>query len=337
MTDDLIEARDVVKYFPIRHELADRVMGRARQRVHAVDSVSLSVKVRETLGLVGESGSGKTTLGKVMLMLDRPTSGQVIFKGEDLTRTNNEGLRAKRKKMQIVFQNPHASLDPRQRIKDIVAEPLTVFKEYERGEIYEIVAKTIDDVGLPLDGMMRFPHEFSGGQRQRVAIARALVMNPEFIVLDEPTSALDSSIQAQILNLLRRLQDQFSLSYLFITHNVNVVKYMADRVAVMYCGKLVEIGETKEVLEHPMHPYTITLISSIPLPDPEEKLETKDLTGEIPSSVNPPSACRFHPRCPYAQEICKTTEPPLREVSRGHWSACHFAESLESSPGSGRN
>jgi oligopeptide/dipeptide ABC transporter ATP-binding protein len=299
--------------------------------------VSLSVKVRETLGLVGESGSGKTTLGKVMLMLDRPTSGQIIFKGEDLTTVNDEGLRAKRKKMQIVFQNPNASLDPRQRIGDIIAEPLTVFREHGRSEIHEIVARISEAVGLPLDGMMRFPHEFSGGQRQRVAIARALVMNPEFIVLDEPTSALDSSIQAQILNLLRRLQDEFSLSYLFITHNVNVVKYMADRVAVMYCGKLVEIGETKEVLEHPMHPYTITLISSIPLPDPEEKLETKDLTGEIPSSVNPPTGCRFHPRCPYAQEICKTTEPPLREVSRGHWSACHFAESLGDLPGSGRS
>jgi oligopeptide/dipeptide ABC transporter ATP-binding protein len=234
-----------------------------------------------------------------------------------------------RKKMQMVFQNPNSSLDPRQRIKDILAEPLKAFRQHRNEEIKEIVLRVLGAVGLPEDGMMRFPHEFSGGQRQRVAIARALVLNPEFIILDEPTSALDSSVQAQILNLLRKLQDEFDLSYLFITHNVNVVKYMADRVAVMYCGKVVEVGETQQLLERPLHPYTMTLIASIPKPDPDDRLQAMTLKGEIPSSVNPPSGCRFHPRCPYAKEVCRTTEPELREIETSHWSACHFAEEFK--------
>jgi oligopeptide/dipeptide ABC transporter ATP-binding protein len=329
MSENIMEAKEVVKHFPLKYEVDDRLFGRSRQFVHAVDSVSLGVRPRETLGLVGESGSGKTTLGRVLLMLERPSAGQIFFKGEEISKLDDSKLREKRKKMQIVFQNPNSSLDPRQRIKDIIGEPLKVFKDHTRREIDEQVDRIVDQVGLPVDGLMRFPHEFSGGQRQRVAIARALVMNPEFLVLDEPTSALDSSIQAQILNLLRGLQDEFSLSYLFITHNVNVVKFMADRIAVMYCGKLVEIGEAQEVLEHPRHPYTITLMLSIPLPDPEEKLGTRNLVGEIPSSVNPPPACRFHPRCSFAQEICRKEEPLLRELGKGHWSACHFAESLE--------
>jgi oligopeptide/dipeptide ABC transporter ATP-binding protein len=328
MTESVIEGRQVVKYFPLRHGILDRLADRARLNVRAVDSVSLSVGAKETLGLVGESGSGKTTLGKVMLMLERPTSGQIFFNGQEITNLKPEELRKTRKKMQMVFQNPNSSLDPRQRIRDIIAEPLKVFRDHGDEQIDEIVLRVLNAVGLPEDGLMRFPHEFSGGQRQRVAIARALVLNPELIILDEPTSALDSSVQAQILNLLRKLQDDFGLSYLFITHNVNVVKYMADRVAVMYCGKIVEVGGTRELLEHPLHPYTMALISSIPKPDPDDRLQTTGAAGEIPSSVRPPSGCRFNPRCPYAQEICRTTEPELRELEPGHMSACHFAEDL---------
>jgi oligopeptide/dipeptide ABC transporter ATP-binding protein len=329
MTESIIEGSEVVKYFPLRHGVLERLANKKQLNVRAVDSVNLKIGPKETLGLVGESGSGKTTLGRVMLMIEKPTSGRIFFKGQEITNLKPEDLRKMRKKMQMVFQNPNSSLDPRQRIKDILAEPLKAFRQHRNEEIKEIVLRVLGAVGLPEDGMMRFPHEFSGGQRQRVAIARALVLNPEFIILDEPTSALDSSVQAQILNLLRKLQDEFDLSYLFITHNVNVVKYMADRVAVMYCGKMVEVGETQQLLERPLHPYTMTLIASIPKPDPDDKLQAMTLKGEIPSSVNPPSGCRFHPRCPYAKEICRTTEPELREIEGAHWSACHFAEEFK--------
>jgi oligopeptide transport system ATP-binding protein len=328
MSETLVECKQLVKYFPLRTGLIDRLASRKSQFVRAVDSVSLTIGVKETVGLVGESGSGKSTLGMTMLMLEKPTSGQIFFKGQEISRLKPGEMRRLRNKMQIVFQNPNSSLDPRQRIKDIIAEPLKVFKQHGDEQIDDIVLRALEAVGLPEDGTMRFPHEFSGGQRQRVAIARALVLNPEFMILDEPTSALDSSVQAQILNLLRKLQEDFGLSYLFITHNVNVVKYMADRIAVMYSGKLVENGETQAVLERPLHPYTKTLISSIPKPDPESPMEAANLKGEIPSSVNPPPGCRFNPRCPYAQSICLTTEPQLREVEPGHWSACHFAEDL---------
>jgi peptide/nickel transport system ATP-binding protein len=224
-----------------------------------------------------------------------------------------------------------SSLDPRQRLKDIVLEPLRAFKEARsQAEIKSLLNSALKSVGLPEDSVMRFPHEFSGGQRQRIAIARALIVNPRFIVLDEPTSALDSSIQTQILNLLRRIQEERKLSYLFISHNVNVVKYMAERMAVMYGGKIVEVGKVRDVLETPMHPYTLALISSVPQPDPDKKIASEDqVKGEVPSAVRVPSGCRFHPRCPYAEEICRTTEPPLLEVKMGHWSACHFADTFQ--------
>ena len=329
--DSILEAKDLKKYYNVRSGVTDRLMGREKLWVRAVDDVTFSVGRNETLGLVGESGSGKTTLGRTVLMLQRPTAGQVLFDGKDITKLKGEQLRKIRRDMQIVFQNPMSSLDPRQRLKDIVLEPLMAFKESRNEtEIRSLLSAALKSVGLPEDAMMRFPHEFSGGQRQRIAIARALIVNPRFIVLDEPTSALDSSIQTQILNLLRRIQEERKLSYLFISHNVNVVKYMAERMAVMYSGKIVEIGKVRDVLESPLHPYTLALISSVPQPDPDKKIASEEqVKGEIPSAVRVPSGCRFHPRCPYAEEICKTTEPELLEVKMGHWSACHFADSFQ--------
>jgi len=333
LTDDpnIVEAKSLKKYYRVRSGVTDRLMQREKLWVRAVDNVSFSVIRNETLGLVGESGSGKTTLGRTILMLQRPTDGQVLFNGNDITKLKGEELRKIRRNMQIVFQNPMSSLDPRQRLKDIVLEPLLAFKESKKDSDIKILLKdTLRSVGLPEDSMMRFPHEFSGGQRQRIAIARALIVNPQFIVLDEPTSALDSSIQTQILNLLRRIQEERKLSYLFISHNVNVVKYMAERMAVMYSGKIVEIGRVRDVLEHSLHPYTLALISSVPQPDPDKKMTSEDqVKGEVPSAVRVPSGCRFHPRCPYAEEVCKTTEPELVEISAGHWSACHFADSFQ--------
>jgi peptide/nickel transport system ATP-binding protein len=330
-SDPIVEAISLKKYYQIRSGVSDRLMGREKLWVRAVDDVSFYVGRNETLGLVGESGSGKTTLGRTILMLQRPTDGSVKFDGNDITKLKGEQLRKIRKDMQIVFQNPMSSLDPRQRLKDIVLEPLMAFKESRSdGEIRTLLNAALKSVGLPEDSIMRFPHEFSGGQRQRIAIARALVVDPRFIVLDEPTSALDSSIQTQILNLLRRIQEERRLSYLFISHNVNVVKYMAERMAVMYGGKIVEIGRVRDVLETPLHPYTLALISSVPQPDPDRRIASEDqVKGEVPSAVKVPSGCRFHPRCPYAEEVCKTTEPELLEVKTGHWSACHFADSFQ--------
>lgn len=326
MSTQVVAATNITKYYPLRTGFLDRMTRKEELRVHAVDGVSLEIGANETLGLVGESGSGKTTLGRVLLMLERPTAGTVTFYGEDITRLAGENLRQLRKKMQVVFQNPNSSLDPRMRAKDLISEPLKAFSEVGKETIEESVLRALEAVSLSNDCLTRFPHEFSGGQKQRIAIARALVLNPQFVVLDEPTSALDASVQAQILNLLRGIQENRRLSYLFITHNVNVVKYMADRIAVMYSGELIEIGETKEVLERSLHPYSLSLISSIPQPDPRRRLQIVPPKGETPSSVNPPSGCRFNPRCPYAETICKTSRPSLREIKPGHWSACHFAE-----------
>ena len=330
-TDSILEVTNLKKYYPIRGGMTDRLVRREKLWIRAVDDVSFAVKRNETLGLVGESGSGKTTLGRTVLMLQRPTSGKVQFEGKEITALKGETLRKIRRDMQIVFQNPMSSLDPRQRLKDIVLEPLMAFKESRSdSEINAMLLGALRSVGLPEDAVMRFPHEFSGGQRQRIAIARALIVNPRFLVLDEPTSALDSSVQTQILNLLRRIQEERKLSYLFISHNVNVVKYMAERMAVMYSGKIVEIGKVRDLIEKPLHPYTLALISSVPQPDPDKKIASEDqVKGEVPSAVPVPTGCRFHPRCPYAEEICKTTEPELREIEGGHWSACHFAETFQ--------
>jgi oligopeptide/dipeptide ABC transporter ATP-binding protein len=322
-----LQIRKLVKYYNLRRSIADRLLGREVLKVRAVDDVTFDIGYNETLGLVGESGSGKTTLGRTILRLEKPTSGQLTLFGEDITKFEGRALRKTRRDMQIVFQNPTTSLDPRQRVRDILSEPLQAFHEAEGGNVEE-TTKALEAVGLPSEALSRFPHEFSGGQRQRISIARALMLNPRFLVLDEPTSALDSSVQAQILNLLRRLQEDRKLTYLFITHNVSVVRYMADRIAVMYSGKIVEIGNTREIMERPFHPYTIALISSIPEPDPEKKVAPKRLVGEVQSAIHVPSGCRFHPRCPYVQTECREAEPELRQIQPGHWAACHFAERL---------
>ncbi len=328
MTDNILDVNQLVKYFPVRSSLGDQVRRKPSLAVRAVDGVSLSISSNETLGVVGESGSGKTTLGRTVLMLDRPTSGSIHFHGEEISNLQGEQLRQLRKRMQIVFQNPYSSLDPRARVRDIIAEPLRAFGA-TKGLIDQEVERVLEAVNLPEDSVFRFAHEFSGGQRQRIAIARALIVSPDFIVLDEPTSALDSSVQAQVLNLLRKIQDDIGLGFMLITHNVDVVKFMAHRIAVMYCGKLVEVGDTRAVLESPMHPYTSLLVASVPKPDPTNKVGDTIISGEVPSAVNPPAGCRFNPRCPYAKDICRRDEPPLREVSKGRWSACHFAGELK--------
>jgi oligopeptide/dipeptide ABC transporter ATP-binding protein len=328
MTENILEVSLLVKHFPVHGSLGDQIRRKPRLYVRAVDGVSLSISPNETLGVVGESGSGKTTLGRTVLMLERPTSGTIRFHGEEISNLEGEQLRQLRKRMQIVFQNPYSSLDPRARVKDIIAEPLRAFGAARR-LIDQEVERVLEAVNLPEDSVFRFAHEFSGGQRQRIAIARALIVSPDFIVLDEPTSALDSSVQAQILNLLREIQDDIGLGFMLITHNVDVVKFMAHRIAVMYCGKLVEVGNTREVLESPLHPYTSLLVASVPKPDPTNKVGDTIISGEVPSAVNPPAGCRFNPRCPYAKDVCRKEEPPLREISKGRWSACHFAGELD--------
>ncbi len=327
----ILEIDGLQKYYPVRSGVLDWLLSKEKLWVRAVDGVSLAIGENETLGLVGESGSGKTTLGRTVVMLERPTGGRVVFQGKDLAKLGQEELRKTRRQMQIVFQNPTSSLDPRQRVKDILAEPLKAFAREEgsdREGFRDRLSESLRAVGLPESALSRFPHEFSGGQRQRISIARALILGPAFLVLDEPTSALDSSIQVQVLNLLRQVQEERKLSYLFITHNVSVVRYMADRVAVMYAGKIAEVGRTREVLTNPMHPYTMALISSVPEPDPKKKRVGKALRGEVPSSISPPKGCRFSPRCPYAKDVCFRDEPQLRSVEPGRWVSCHFAPGI---------
>jgi len=328
MPESILEVKNLVKHYPLSYGSVDSLMRRQRKWVKAVDDVSFELYPHETLGLVGESGSGKTTLGRSVLMLDRPTSGKIAFKGSSISDLKGEKLRQIRKVMQVVFQNPDSSLNPRQKVKEILLEPLDAFGIADSEQRKTMLENSLKTVGLPLDSLGRLPHQFSGGQRQRIAIARALILNPEFIVLDEPTSALDSSVQAQILNLLRKIQDEYGLSYLFISHNINVVRYMADRVAVMYAGKLVELGNVVDVLEKPLHPYTSALIASVPVPGAHQNIQQAEVTGESPSPVNTPSGCRFHPRCKYAEEVCSTSEPQLREVESAHWAACHFVEEI---------
>ncbi|MEM3794754.1 MAG: ABC transporter ATP-binding protein [Thermoprotei archaeon] len=321
---EILNIIDLYKYYPIKTSFISRLFGK-KLWVHAVDGVTLEVRDNETVGLVGESGSGKTTLGRTVLMLEKPTRGRILFKGAELTGLSENQMRLFRRKLQVVFQNPSGSLDPRQRVSQILAEPLKTLTDYEKKDIDDLVSASIRSVGLSESFLTRFPHELSGGQKQRIAIARALVLNPELIVLDEPTSALDASVQLQILNLLRELQVKRRISYLFITHNISVVRYMADRVAVMYAGKIMEVGPTRSILEKPLHPYTSTLIASVPEPDPNKKLETKPLKDETLSMVNPPTGCRFHPRCPFAQEICRREVPELRKLADGRIVACHLA------------
>ncbi|HEX6717544.1 MAG TPA: dipeptide ABC transporter ATP-binding protein [Pyrinomonadaceae bacterium] len=313
LRDMLVSVRGLVKHFPV--EGSDDV-------VRAVDGVSFEIFAGETLGLVGESGCGKSTVGRCLLRLIEPTAGHIYFKGQDVLALNKKDLREIRREMQIIFQDPYASLNPRMKIGDIVAEPLVIHSQGTKGERRDRVAALLRRVGLDPDYMNRYAHEFSGGQRQRIGVARALALNPKLIVADEPVSALDVSVQAQVVNLLQDLQEEFGLTYLFISHGLAVVEHISTRVAVMYLGRIVEIADAAELYANPLHPYTQALLSAIPVPDPKQKRKRIILQGDVPTPINPPSGCRFRTRCPLAIEDCAHIDPELREVSPGHHVAC---------------
>ncbi len=318
--DVLLSVRDLTKYFPITGGLFSRIVG----HVKAVDGVSFDLLRGETMGLVGESGCGKTTTGRAVLRLIEPTSGSIKFEGKEIVKLPKSEMRALRREMQIIFQDPFGSLNPRMSVGEIIEEPLDIHHIGNRHEREKRVKELLEVVGLASYHMRRYPHEFSGGQRQRVGIARALALNPKLIVADEPVSALDVSIQSQILNLLEDLQKEFGLTYLFIAHGLNVIRHISDRVGVMYLGAMVEIADAEEIYRKPLHPYTEALFSAIPIPNPMLKRERIILQGDVPSPVNPPSGCRFHTRCPIAQEQCKADRPIIKESFPGHWVACHF-------------
>ena len=318
----LVEVKNLVKYYPVLGGVFKRVVA----HVKAVDDVSFDIKEGETLGLVGESGCGKSTVGHTMIRLLDKTSGSVEYDGVDIFSLKDSELKQMRKNMQIVFQDPYASLDPRLPIGDSIAEGLKIHRIGSNQEQFEMVLAIMKKVGLEDYHAVRYPHEFSGGQRQRIGIARALVLNPKFLVLDEPVSALDVSVQAQVLNLLKQLQKEMGLTYLFVAHNLGVVEHISDRVAVMYLGKIVEITSREQLFLKPLHPYTQALMSAIPVPNPKLKKQRMILPGDVPSPLNPPSGCRFHPRCPFAKPICSEEEPELRELLPGHQVSCHFAE-----------
>ena len=322
MTDaPLLDVRHVKKYFPIRAGILQREVA----RVHAVDDVSLTVREGETLGLVGESGCGKSTLGRTIVRLYQPTAGEILLDGQPIQDLGARRLRPLRREMQMVFQDPYASLNPRKRVGTIVSDPMRIHHIGDRRERKRRVGELLEAVGLSPEHYNRFPHEFSGGQRQRIGLARALALRPKLIIADEPVSALDVSIQSQMLNLLEDLQDEFQLTYLFIAHDLGVVRHVSDRIAVMYLGKIVELSPAEELYSRPIMPYTEALLSAVPIPDPDlaEKRERIMLEGDVPSPVNPPSGCRFHPRCRYATEICRQAEPPLVDYGNGHLAACH--------------
>jgi len=317
----LVEVKHVKKYFPIRKGVLQREVA----RVHAVDDVSFAVQEGETLGLVGESGCGKSTLGRTIVRLLEPTAGEIIFQGRRIEELTSRQLRPLRREMQMVFQDPYASLNPRKRVGTIIGDPMKIHKLGDKKDRKARVEELLETVGLSPEHYNRFPHEFSGGQRQRIGIARALALRPKLIVADEPVSALDVSIQSQMLNLLEDLQTEFTLTYIFIAHDLGVVRHVSDRIAVMYLGKLVELSPAEELYQRPIMPYTEALLSAVPIPDPDLAAARKRivLEGDVPSPINPPSGCRFHPRCRYATQVCKEVEPPLVEYGNGHLAACH--------------
>jgi oligopeptide transport system ATP-binding protein len=318
----LLQAEHVVKYFPIKRGI---LIQREVARVHAVDDVSLEVQRGETIGLVGESGCGKSTFGRSIVRLFPLTDGRIIFDGQDISKLSRRNLRPVRRELQIIFQDPYASLNPRKRVGQIVGAPLAIHGIGDRKERKRQVQELLEKVGLSPEHYNRYPHEFSGGQRQRIGVARALALRPKLVIADEPVSALDVSIQAQVINLLADLQDEFDLTYVFIAHDLGVVRHVSDRIAVMYLGKIVELSPAEELYERPIMPYTEALLSAVPIPDPRES-EARErivLEGDVPSPINPPSGCRFHPRCRYATDICTNLEPPLVDYGNGHLAACH--------------
>lgn len=342
MTDSpyLLKVSNLKKYFPVRKGILKRVIG----YIKAVDDIDLYIRTRETLGLVGESGCGKTTTGRAILRLIEPTEGLILFRSKKLADPGEpykevniaaappDVLKILRQEMQIIFQDPYASLDPRMNVAGIVGEPLYIHGQAKGGELLERVQQLLSAVGLNPDQMKRYPHQFSGGQRQRIGIARALALQPELVVADEPVSALDVSIQAQVINLLRDLQVAYDLTYLFIAHDLSVIRYISDRVAVMYLGKIVELAESEVLFSNPKHPYTEALMSAVPVPDPDYRMNEILLEGDVPSALNPPSGCYFHPRCRYSEEICRNQTPIYREVDEKHFVSCHLADSLTLEP-----
>jgi oligopeptide transport system ATP-binding protein len=322
MSEPLLKVKDLVKHFPIQGGL----LGREVDRVHAVDGVSFELQAGETLGVVGESGCGKSTTGRCILRLIEPTSGEVSFEGKSVTRASKSELRALARDMQIIFQDPYASLDPRMTVSAIVGEALTIHKLTKTPREYDDrIVQLLETVGLSADHMRRFPHEFSGGQRQRIGIARALAVSPKLIVCDEAVSALDVSIQAQVINLLEDLREQFGLSYVFIAHDLSVVEHISHRVAVMYLGRIVEIAPARLLYTNPLHPYTEALLSAVPIPDPTVKRRRITLPGDVPSPIHPPSGCHFHTRCPIARKgLCDQEKPQLKPSAEGHWVSCHL-------------
>jgi len=320
--DAILEVRHLKKHFTLKKTL----MGKPLSTLKAVDDVSFIVKPGETLGIVGESGCGKTTMGRTILKLHQPTDGQIFFEGKDIAGYSPKQMRALRTKMQIVFQDPYSSLPPRSTVGGILAEPVKVHKIVPKAEVKDYVLQIMEQCGLRDYYYERYPHEFSGGQRQRICIARALTVDPKLVVCDEPVSALDVSIQAQIINLLKKIQEERNLTYLFISHDLSVVKYISDKIGVMYLGSMVEFGNKDDIFDNPMHPYTNALFSAVPNPNPDEKVQRILLKGDIPSPANPPMGCKFHTRCPRAMEICKHIAPEYKEYGNGHFVACHACE-----------